>query len=62
MSVKWLNKFTRNTFSRYSSDVFRIVCACAMPALLMRMDGVPRSVRIAEAVEETEEAEVMSHL
>jgi hypothetical protein len=33
-----------------------------MPALLIRIEGVPTSLRIAAAVSETADEDVMSHL
>lgn len=38
--VKWLSTLMRKIFSRKASDVWRMVCAWAMPALLMRTVGV----------------------
>lgn len=53
---------TWKTLLTDSSVVFRTARPAAMPALLMRTVGVPTSERTEEAVEETSEGEVTSHL
>ena len=59
--VKLLSRFTSKILCNHSSDVSRIVCADAIPALFTRMDGAPRSERIQSAASWMANAEVISH-
>ena len=62
MVIQWLRRLTRKSFSRKSSDVSNMLWVAAIPALFTRIEGGPTSLRIAAAVSETEDEDVMSHL